>query len=108
MTDLKHDFEALLVTLRELFDHDNCYPECEILSTARARIEQIGYDNWGGGTDIYGLYLEVPINVYATYESLLKTIEDSIIEKIRPILRKYPNTWVGEVVISPCLASPQI
>jgi hypothetical protein len=107
MTDITHDFEALIGTLRELFDHDNCYPECETLSTAHARIEQIGYDNWDGGTDIYGFYFDVPTKVYATYEPHLKTIEDAITEKLRPILRKYPNTWIGEVVISPRLASPQ-
>jgi len=105
MADITQDFEALIRTLRELYDHEGNYPECEILSTAQAKIEQVGYDNWDGGTDIYGLYLEVPTNVYATYEPHLKTIEESIKEKLRPILRKYPNTWIGEVVVSPQLAS---
>lgn len=107
MADITHDFEALIGTLLELFNHDNCYPECDILSNAQPRIEQIGYDNWDGGTHIYGLYFEIPTKIYATYESHLKTIEDAIAEKLRPILRKYPNTWIGEVVISPRLADPQ-
>jgi hypothetical protein len=107
MADIKQDLEALIGTLRELFGHDNSSPEFEILSSAEARIEQIGYDNWDGGTDIYGLYLEVPIKLYATYEPQLKTIEDSISDKFSPILRKYPNTWIGEVVVSPRLISPQ-
>jgi hypothetical protein len=105
MADIAQDFDALVRTLRELYDHESNYPEYEILSSAQAKIEQIGYDNWDGGTDIYGLYLEVPTNVYSTYEPHLKTIEESISEKLRPILRKYPRTWIGEVVISPRLVS---
>jgi len=106
MVDITQDFESLIATLQDLFDHENSYPESEILATAERRIEQIGYDNWDGGTDIYGLYLDVPTKVYATYEPHLKTIEESIVEKLRPILRKYPNTWIGEIVISPKLKIP--
>lgn len=103
MADISQDCDALIRTLRELFDHDGSYPESEILGVAQARIEQVGYDNWNGGTDIYGLYLEVPTDIYATYEANLKTVEETIKEKLRPILRKYPNTWIGEVVVSPRL-----
>ena len=68
MTNITDDFQALVGNLRELFDPEGCYPEHEILSSAIARIEQIGYDNWDGGTDIYGLYFEIPVKTYATYE----------------------------------------
>ena len=77
MADIKQDFESLIRTLRELFHHERNYPEAEILGNAQAKIEQIGYDNWNGGTDIYGISLEVPTNVYATFEEHLKTIEDA-------------------------------
>jgi len=107
MADLIGDTEALIGTLRELFEHDNSESELEILASAQATIEQIGYDNWDGGTDIYGLYLEVPTKVYATCEAHLKTIEDSIAKKLRVMLRKYPNALIGEVVITPRLVSPQ-
>lgn len=107
MADIIQDSKALILTLQELFRHEDNHPECNILSNAEVKIEQVGYDNWNGGTDIYGLYLEVPTNIYATHEEHLKTIEESISGKLRPILRKYPNVWIGEVVISPRLSTPR-
>lgn len=105
MADITQDFDSLMRTLGELFNPDGEYPECDILSNSRANIEKIGYDNWDGGTNIYGIYLEVPANVYAKYETHLKTIEDSINKKLKLILRKYPNAEIGEIIISPVLAS---
>ncbi len=106
MADITQDLESLLGTAYELFRNSDCARECEILADARAEIEQTGYDNWNGGTDIYRVVLEIPLDVYAKWESELKSIEVSLKQRVEALFRKYPDVWLGEVVILPQLATP--
>ena len=53
--------ELLLNTLYKIFNLQNQIPEKEILENAHINIEQTGYDNWNGGTDIYSVYFTIPV-----------------------------------------------
>ncbi|WP_040727827.1 hypothetical protein [Thiomicrorhabdus sp. Kp2] len=79
-------------------------PEFQVLSQGKANIEVSGYDNWNGGTTIYGIYCRVPLELYSNIELEIQAIEQSIKNKAETLFRSYPDSWVGEVVISPELA----
>ncbi|MEA3359807.1 MAG: hypothetical protein U9R17_10460, partial [Thermodesulfobacteriota bacterium] len=66
-------------------------------------IEQTGYDNWNGGTDIYSIYFTIPVSIYAKYEDLINDLEKLFSDKISTLFRKYTNVWIGEVLISPSI-----
>lgn len=103
MEDYLGNPTILLKTLYEIFSRGKQIPASDILQNASLRIEQTGYDNWNGGTDIYGIYFSIPIILYAQYDNSIKDIEKSISEKIAVLFRQYTNIWVGEVLISPSM-----
>jgi len=104
MAEIILDFPKIINTVTGLVRISGLTSEYEILSNSERHIEQTGSDNWNGGTDIYSIYLSTSIELYSRYESRLKEIEETILSKIRPFLRKYPNVGISEVVISPRLA----
>ncbi len=101
MDDFIKNPRTLVKTLARVFSVEKSTPEFEVLDSAAARVEQTGYDNWDGGTDVYSLYLQVPVGIYGKYSDLMEQIEKSISDKIQPLMRQYPGIWLTEVVVSP-------
>jgi nucleoside 2-deoxyribosyltransferase len=50
------------------------------------------------------LTLEIPISTYVEIEQHREGLEESIQERIRPIIRRYRDTWISEVIITPELS----
>jgi hypothetical protein len=94
------DPEPLLTTLARLFAASGAAREVAVLAQAHAAIEQTDYDNWNGGTDIYTLYLKVPMTVYNQLGEQREAVEEAIHKEIQPLMRAYPNDRIGGVQIS--------
>ncbi len=95
----------IIATLGNLFKRDGLLPEFEVISKGKCSIETTGYDNWNGGTDIYGIFCKVPLEVYSQHEHEIKSIEQSIMAKAEKIFRSYPHSCIGEVIVSPELSN---
>lgn len=95
----------IIATLGNLFKREGLIPEFEVISQGKCSIEISGFDNWNGGTDIYGIFCKVPLDVYSKYEYEIQSIEQSIKKKAEKIFRSYSSSWIGEVVISPELSN---
>jgi len=104
MDPLIQDSRRIIATLANLFKRENLAPEFQVLSQGKSNIEIDGYDNWDGGTTIYGIYCRVPLELYSNIELEIQAIEQSIKNKAETLFRSYSQSWVGEVVISPELA----
>ncbi len=98
-----NDSTKILATICNLFKREGLIPEFEVLSGGECTIELTGFDNWDGGTDIYGVFCKVPLDIYSKYEHEIDAIEQSIKKKAEKIFRTYSG-WLGEVVISPALS----
>lgn len=105
MNTVIQDSAKLIATLGDLFKREGLIPEFEVLSHGETVLEITGHDNWDGGTDIYGIFCKVPIEIYSKYEHEIQQIEQSIKKKAEKIFRTYPQCWIGEVIVSPILAS---
>lgn len=105
MNPLIEDSRKIIITLANLFKRENLVPEFQVLSQGKANIEVSGYDNWNGGTTIYGIYCRVPLDLYSNIELQIQAIEQNIKNKAETLFRSYPESWVGEVVVSPELAN---
>ncbi len=57
MDPVIQDRTKIIATLGNLFKRDGLGPEFEVISQGECIIETTGYDNWDGGTDIYGIFL---------------------------------------------------
>jgi len=88
-------------TIADIFRHQGKNEILEILESAHARIDEIDYDNWNGGTYIWALRLEVPVSLFAMLDPRLTSIEKEIEAKVRYIERLYPNDPIREVTITP-------
>lgn len=93
--------EDLVATLADLYRHQGQSDIVELLESANARIEQIDYDNWNGGTYTYELMLDVPVSVFATVEPNLPDIEKGISSKLAIICRNLGNDHLDSVTITP-------
>lgn len=103
MEDFTNKAKELVNSLAELFQLSGEKRISELLLHATPFIVQSGYDNWNGGTDIYELHLQLPISAYANISDELKGIENKISEKLQPIMRRFPNSCMSTVIISPAL-----
>lgn len=101
MDPLLQDSRKIIVTLANLFKRENLTAEFQVLSQGKANIEVNGYDSWNGGTTVYGIYCQVPLELYSNIELEIQAIEQNIKSKAETLFRSYPECWVGEVVISP-------
>jgi hypothetical protein len=93
--------EEVVATLADIYRHQQQPDIVELLKSASARIEEIGYDNWNGGTYTYALMLDVPVPVFASIEPNLDKIEEAISSKLKTICRNLSNDHLGSVTITP-------
>lgn len=105
MDQVLKDSVKIIATLANLFKREGLLPEFQVLSEGNCLIEVTGYDNWNGGTDIYGIFCKVPLELYSRIELEIQSIEESIRKKAETLFRSYPQCWIGEVVVSPQLTN---
>lgn len=70
--------EQILATTHALLVAENLADAAELVRQYPARIEQTGYDNLNGRTDIWEILFEVPPSEYARLSSQRKQLEDQI------------------------------
>lgn len=56
--------ENVIATASKLLELEGRTKEVAVLAMANAKTVQSGYDNWNGGTNLYTLYLQIPVKLY--------------------------------------------
>lgn len=97
------DPEPLLATLVRLLAGEGLAREVAILAHAEAKIIQSGYENWNGGIYLFTLHLQVPTWLYAQIKDYLHSIEEKILDSIRPLMQTYEHDAIEKVSIIPML-----
>lgn len=97
---------SIVATLSRIFKTQERNEYVKILDAASPAIEETEYDNWNGGTYYYTLFLEVPVEVFATIESELSKHESEIRAKLQAVVRENGNHILNRVVIRPQLVEP--
>ena len=101
MDKLPFNTESVVSTLLSLFHHQKRNAIIKILANAKASIEETEYDNWNGGTYYYTLYLETPVEIFASIESSLSKYEKEIESKLQVVLRGSGDRVLNKVVVRP-------
>ena len=91
----------VVATLTEIFRHQKHTEIVELLENSHTWLDNTDYDNLNGGTYIWKLRLEVPVQIFASAERHLDQIEKLISEKLVYFSRHYPNDHLGAVTIAP-------
>jgi hypothetical protein len=79
----------------------------DIIDNSQITIEQTGYDNWNGGTNLYTLYLTVDIGTFVKIRDSIQTKEAELLEKFSIATRHLENEGISNITIVP-KAKPQI
>lgn len=93
--------QNIVATLADIYKHKGLSEIVELLESADARIEQVDYDNWNGGTYTYALLLDIPVPIFARFESKLEDTEKAISSTLAMICRNMGNDYLNSVTITP-------
>ncbi len=86
--------DSTLAAAAHAFLRQERIKDAELLASAKVSLEEVGFDNWNGGTRIWNLNLEVPYPIYLTVEDeYRKDIEQFIDEVMAPFLPEVGH-WV--------------
>lgn len=83
------------------FEQENNYALVELLKGSHPSSEQIGYDNWNGGTFIYAFTYEIEIALFRRHRALLETYEKEICDIAQLFVRAHDCEQLASVHIRP-------
>jgi len=106
MPSIIDDLDSYLGTTTELLSADGAFDAADLLRTAEAQIEQTGYDNWNGGTNIWTLYLRVSAREYAQLGAKREILEEKISGRLKPVLEEFSGDWVSVKLVPKIEAKP--
>ena len=99
--DLFKNPEPILATLAQIYASEGLAREVALVANATAKMQHLEYDNWNGGTDAYGLFIEVPSWLYTQLNKDKAALETDILERTQIILAPTDNDWLRSVLIKP-------
>jgi len=106
MEDWTKDVSLLVEPLRRLALKSDVGLVRSVLAEAVGELNEIGYDNWNGGTTTYSLTLRLPDAAYLEVQDNLEECEEQILERVKRLLRAETNDFVEQVLIQPIWDGP--
>jgi len=98
MTGVEADIESFLATAAEMLSAEGMREAAEIVRVAEPMVEETGYDNWGGGTTIWTIYLQIVPADYAKLGARREAIEKQINSRLKPIIEPFTEDWFGVTI----------
>jgi hypothetical protein len=102
---IRREIEGCLPTLAELLRQKGENDALRALSQADIEIAEVGHDNWNGGTELWTIFLRIPVSVFVSIEARRDNIAAIISKNLELFTGKDNGYWVG-VEISPMRAQP--
>ena len=97
---LEDGAEGYLATVTELLEAERSFDLAEILRSSKIRVDQTGYDNWNGGTNIWTIYIEVAPHNFVSLDPKREAFEKNIESKFAAILGETPNDWYSVSIVA--------
>ena len=91
----RRQIEGVLPTVAEMLRLKNEIDALRTLTIADIEIINTDFDNWNGGTEIWTVYLRVPVNVYVPIEDKTDQISQIIDNNVTTVLGKDVGFWVS-------------
>ena len=85
--------EQTLATVHDLLRAERLDEAAALLRRCPASIEQVGYDNWNGGTDLYEVRLELPSSEFASLGPRRSQVEEQIAARLKTVLEPETQDW---------------
>lgn len=75
------------------------FEAADVVRIYPARIDQTGYDNWNGGTNIFEVFFELPSTEYVRLGSRRTHIEEQITARLKIVLGPETQDWYSAKII---------
>ncbi|MBO9457388.1 abortive infection family protein [Paracoccus sp. R12_1] len=102
---IRREIEGSLPTVAELLRQKDEDDALRVMSQADIEIAEIGYDNWNGGTELWTIFLRVPVSVFVSIENRRDELAGIISKNFELVTGKDNGYWVS-AEISPMRAPP--
>lgn len=102
---IRREIEGSLPTVAELLRQKGEHDALRAMSQADIEIDEVGYDNWDGGTELWTVFLRVPVSVFVSIEDSRDEIAGIISKNLELVTGKDNGYWVS-AEISPMRAPP--
>ncbi|WP_370046847.1 MULTISPECIES: abortive infection family protein [Salipiger] len=102
---IRREIEGSLPTVAELLRKKGEHDALRAMSQADIEIDEVGYDNWDGGTELWTVFLRVPVSVFVSIEDSRDEIAGIISKNLELVTGKDNGYWVS-AEISPMRAPP--
>nr|WP_309503698.1 hypothetical protein [uncultured Roseovarius sp.] len=102
---IRREIEGSLPTVAELLRQKGEHDALRVMSQADIEIAEVGYDNWNGGTELWTVFLRVPISVFVSIETRRDEIAGIVSKHLELVTGKDNGYWVN-AEISPMRAPP--
>lgn len=107
MKTIAENPDPYIATAAEILDAEHLTESASILRAAEIRIEEIGYDNWNGGTTIWKFYLLVDSSAYSALGLRRAVLEEQINSRLQPIVEQYSTDWYSVTIAPRILRNPE-
>lgn len=85
--------EETLATVHVLLEAEGADAAAALVRQYPARVEQTGYDNWNGGTEVWTIYIEVPARELARIGPKREQLESQINAGLKTALEHETDDW---------------
>lgn len=91
---IRRQIEGALPTVVELLRAKGEDDALRVVTQAEIDLQQTGMDNWNGGTELWTIYIRLPVSVFVSIETLRQEIADVINTNIQLVFGKDEGFWV--------------
>lgn len=91
--------EQILATVHALLRAEGMSEAAAIVREYPGHIEQTGYDNWNGGTNIFDVQFKVPAQQYARLGAKRSQLEEQITARLRTAIEPDTQDWYSAKIV---------
>ena len=91
--------EQILATVHALLRAEGMSEAAAIVRDYPAHIEQTGYDNWNGGTNIWDVQFKLPAQDYARLGAKRSQLEEQITARLRTAIEPETQDWYSAKIV---------
>lgn len=101
---IRREIEGALPTVIELLREKGELEALRVITQANIDLQETGYDDWNGGTELWTVLIQVPVAIFVSVEARHQQIADTITANLDLVVGKNRGFWVA-VEISPASAA---
>lgn len=91
--------ESVLGTIHALLKAEGMGEAARVVRAYPARVEQTGYDNWNGGTELWDVLFEVPVGEHSRMNPRRKQLEEQITARLKTVMETESQDWYSAKIV---------